>query len=45
MKKMEPRMLFRNLLFEIIIYSLLILSYYMLVLRWLGDWQLLSMQL
>ncbi len=38
MKKMEPRKLFRNLLFEIIIYSLLIIGYYLLVLRWLGDW-------
>ena len=38
MKKMEPRKLIRNLVFEIIIYSLLILGYYMLVLRWLGDW-------
>ena len=38
MKKMEPRKLFRNLLFEIIIYSLLIFGYYLLVLRWLGDW-------
>ena len=35
---MEPRKLFRNLLFEIIIYSLLIFGYYLLVLRWLGDW-------
>jgi hypothetical protein len=38
MKKMEPRKLFRNLLFEIIIYSLLIFGYYLLVLRWLGEW-------
>jgi hypothetical protein len=38
MKKMEPRKLFKNLLFEIIIYSLLIFGYYLLVLRWLGDW-------
>lgn len=38
MKKMEPGKLFRNLLFEIIIYSLLIFGYYLLVLRWLGDW-------
>ena len=38
MKKMEPRKLIRNLIVEIIIYSLLILGYYMLVLRWLGDW-------
>jgi hypothetical protein len=38
MKKMEPRKLFRNLLFEIIIYSLLIVGYYLLILRWLGDW-------
>ena len=38
MKKMEPRKLFRNLLIEIIIYSLLILGYYLLVLRWMGDW-------
>ena len=38
MKKMDPRMLLRNLLFEVIIYSLLIFGYYLLVLRWLGDW-------
>ena len=38
MKKMDPRKLIRNLLFEIIIYSLLIFGYYLLVLRWLGDW-------
>lgn len=38
MKKMEPRKLFRNLLIEIIIYSMLIFGYYLLVLRWLGEW-------
>jgi len=38
MKKMEPRKLFRNLIIEIIIYSSLIFVYYLLVLRWLGDW-------
>lgn len=38
MKKMEPRKLFRNLLIEIIIYSFLIFGYYLLVLRYLGDW-------
>ena len=38
MKKMEPRKLIRNLLIEIIIYSVLIFGYYLLVLRWLGDW-------
>ena len=38
MKKMEPRKLFRNMLFEIVIYSLLIFGYYLLALRWLGDW-------
>ena len=38
MKKMEPRKLLRNLIVEIIIYSLLIFGYYLLVLRWLGDW-------
>ncbi|HDD54846.1 MAG TPA: hypothetical protein ENG59_01215 [Chloroflexi bacterium] len=38
MKKMEPRKLFRNLIVEIIIYSLLIFGYYLLVLRWLGEW-------
>ena len=35
---MEPRRLLRNLLFEVIIYSILILGYYLLVLRSLGDW-------
>jgi len=38
MKKMEPRKLFRNMLVEIMIYSLLIFGYYLLVLRWMGDW-------
>ena len=38
MKKMEPRLLFRNLLVEITIYSVLIFGYYLLVLRWMGDW-------
>ena len=40
MKKLEPRELFRNLLIEIIIYSALIFGYYLLVLRFLGDWLL-----
>ena len=40
MKKMEPGILFRNLLIEIIIYSVLIFAYYLLVLRWLDDWLL-----
>jgi hypothetical protein len=35
---MEPGLLFRNLLIEIIIYSFLIFGYYLLVLRWLDDW-------
>jgi len=38
MKRMEPGLLFRNLLMEIIIYSILIFAYYLLVLRWLDDW-------
>lgn len=38
MKKMEPRKLFRNLVVEILIYSVLIFGYYMMVLRYLGDW-------
>ena len=38
MKKMEPRKLLRNLIVEIIIYSMLIFGYYLMVLRWLGDW-------
>jgi hypothetical protein len=38
MKKLEPRILFRNLLIEIIIYSALIFGYYLMVLRYLGDW-------
>ena len=40
MKKLAPRILFRNLLIEIIIYSILIFGYYLLVLRWLGDWMM-----
>lgn len=38
MKKMEPRKLIRNLVVEIIIYGALIFGYYLLVLRWLGEW-------
>ena len=38
MKKLEPRILFRNLLIEIVIYGVLIFGYYLMVLRWLGDW-------
>jgi hypothetical protein len=38
MKKLEPTILLRNLIVEIIIYSLLIIGYYLLVLRWLDDW-------
>ena len=38
MKRMEPGILFRNLLIEIVIYSFLIFGYYLLVLRWLDDW-------
>jgi len=40
MKKLEPRKLFRNLLIEILIYSVLIFGYYLLVLRFLDDWLL-----
>jgi multisubunit Na+/H+ antiporter MnhB subunit len=40
MKKLDPRILLRNLLIEIIIYSILIFGYYWLVLRWLDDWLL-----
>ncbi len=38
MKKLAPRVLFRNLLIEIVIYSILIFAYYLVVLRWLDDW-------
>ena len=38
MKKMKPRILVRNLLIEIIIYSILIYGYYYLILRRLADW-------
>lgn len=37
---MEPGVLFRNLLIEIVIYGILIFAYYFLVLRWLADWLL-----
>lgn len=40
MKKLEPRILIRNLMIEIIIYSILIIGYYLIVLRWLDDWLL-----
>ncbi len=38
MKKMDPKVLLRNLAVEILIYSILIGGYYLLVLRYLGDW-------
>ncbi len=38
MKKLAPRVLFRNLLIEIVIYGILIFAYYLVVLRWLDDW-------
>lgn len=38
MKKLAPRILFRNLLIEIVIYGTLIFAYYLVVLRWLDDW-------
>ncbi len=41
MKKLEPRILFRNLVVELIIYGGLILTYNFVVLRWLRDWLLL----
>lgn len=40
MKKLEPRILFRNLFVELIIYSVLVVGYYLLVLRWIDDWLL-----
>jgi hypothetical protein len=40
MKKLEPRILFRNLAIELIVYGGLILAYNSLVLRWLSDWLL-----
>ena len=40
MKKLEPKMLIRNLVIEIIIYSIFIYGYYTLVLRHLADWLL-----
>lgn len=40
MKKLEPRILFRNLLVELIIYGVLVVGYYLIVLRWFGDWLL-----
>ena len=38
MQKLEPKILFRNLLIELVIYSVLIFGYYILVLRVLDDW-------
>ncbi|MFO8036879.1 MAG: hypothetical protein R6U57_09675 [Anaerolineales bacterium] len=40
MKKLEPRVLFRNLFVELIIYGGLVVGYYLLVLRLLTDWLL-----
>ena len=38
MKKLEPRILLRNLLIEIFIYSILIFAYFFLVLLVIDDW-------
>lgn len=38
MKKLEPRILLRNLAAEIVIYSILLIGYYFVVLRWLESW-------
>jgi hypothetical protein len=40
MKKLDAKVLLRNLIVEMIIYSILIIGYYFLVLRWLDDWLL-----
>ena len=40
MRKLEPLVLIRNLMIEIIIYSILIFGYYLIVLRWLDEWLL-----
>ncbi len=40
MKKLEPHVLIRNLMMEIIIYSILIFGYYLIVLRWMDEWLL-----
>lgn len=40
MKKLEPRVLFRNLFAELVIYGGLVVGYYLLVLRFLDDWLL-----
>jgi len=40
MKKLEPRILLRNLLAELVIYGGLVFGYYLLVLRWLDVWLL-----
>ncbi len=38
MKRMDPRKLLRNLLIEVVIYSFLIVAYYLLVLHSIGGW-------
>lgn len=38
MKKMEPQLLIRNLIVEILLYSLLLVGYYFLVIHWMQDW-------
>ena len=38
MKKLEPKILIRNLIAEIILYSLLLVGYYLIVLRWIQHW-------
>jgi hypothetical protein len=40
MKKQEPKILLRNLVVEILIYSTLIFVYYWFALRWFADWLL-----
>jgi hypothetical protein len=38
MQKMQPKILIRNLIIEIVLYSLLLVGYYFLVLRQLQGW-------
>lgn len=38
MKKLEPKILLRNLIAEIFLYSLLLVGYYLIVLRWIQHW-------
>lgn len=38
MMEMDSRKLIRNFAIELVVYGVLVVVYFLLVLRWLGDW-------